>query len=331
MGLELSPSMNTSPASNGLYPVLQENHHGAWGYGCCPPEIKHHSWRGGLQRGRASSLPAGSACIKYLTLIFNFVFSLLGLLSLAAGLWGLALQGPKGTSSGCTQPTDPMLVLVLGGLAVSVVALAGCLGALCESTVLLRCFSVSLLSFLLAEALGGTLIVALWGPIQDNLEHTLYMAIAHYQDDSDLCFLLDWVQLQLRCCGVTSYQDWQQNPYFNCSSPGDQACSLPASCCVHPSEDGLSLSAQCGSGALRPDQASGSMVHLEGCGPRLRWWLRQSARSLGGGLITAVLVQGVELLLATRLLRALAMRKSLAKSAGQTVPWPRSRSRAAEA
>lgn len=104
-----------------------------------------------------------------------------------------------------------MLGLVLGGLAVSAVSLAGCLGALCENTCLLRCFSGGLLAFLVLEALVGALVVALWGPLQDGLERALHVAITHYQEDPDLCFLMDQVQFGLQCCGAASYQDWQQN------------------------------------------------------------------------------------------------------------------------
>lgn len=96
--------------------------------------------------------------------------------------------------------------------------------------------------------------------------------------------------------------------YFNCSSPGVQACSLPASCCVHPGEDGVSVNDQCGSGALRLDEdAARRVVHLEGCGPPLRRWLRRNVRAAGAYAIVVVAVQGVELLLANQLVRALAV------------------------
>ena len=147
-----------------------------------------------------------------MTFSSNFIFSLLGLLALAIGLWGLAVKGSLGSGWGGPLPTDPMLGLVLGGLAVSAVSLAGCLGALCENVCLLRCFSGGLLAFLALEAVVGVLVVALWGPLQDGLELALRVAIAHYQDDPDLRFLIDQVQLGLQCCGAASYQDWQQNP-----------------------------------------------------------------------------------------------------------------------
>uniref|UniRef100_A0A8C6G0B0 Tetraspanin n=1 Tax=Moschus moschiferus TaxID=68415 RepID=A0A8C6G0B0_MOSMO len=183
-------------------------------------------------------------------------------------------------------------------------SLAGCLGALCENAFLLRCFSGGVLAFLVLEAVVGALVVALWGRLQDGLEHVLRLAVIHYQDDPDLCFLIDQVQLGLQCCGAASYQDWQQNPYFNCSSPGVQACSLPASCCIDPWEGGASVNDQCGFGALGLDEdAAQRVVHLEGCGPLLLRWLRSNIRTVGCYAVVVVLVQGVELLLAIQLVR----------------------------
>ena len=156
-------------------------------------------------------LPSESSCLKCLLFLSNFLFSLLSLLALAIGLWGLAVKGYLGSSWGSPLPADPMLGLALGGLAVSAVSLAGCLGALCENAFLLRCFSGGVLAFLVLEAMVGALVVALWGRLQDGLEHVLSLAITHYQDDPDLCFLIDQVQLGLQCCGAASYRDWQRN------------------------------------------------------------------------------------------------------------------------
>nr|XP_014719708.1 tetraspanin-10 [Equus asinus] len=296
------PLSGSSPlTSSHLGPALQEG----------------QAWRTGLGGGLVPFLPSGRSCLKCLTFLSNFLFSLLSLLALAMGLWGLAIRGSLGNSWGGPLPADPMLGLVLGGLAVSVVSLAGCLGALCENACLLRCFSGGLLTFLVLEAVWGALVVALWGPLQDGLEHALRVAITHYQDDPDLRFLMDQVQLRLQCCGAASYQDWQRNLFFNCSSPGVQACSLPASCCINPWEDGASVNDQCGFGVLGLDEdAAQRVVHLEGCSPPLRQWLRGNIPVVGSCLITVVVVQGAELLLATQLLRVLAGRKGAAESPG---------------
>lgn len=116
--------------------------------------------------------------------------------------------------------------------------------------------------------------------------------------------------------------------YFNCSSPGVQACSLPASCCVDPWEGGASVNDQCGFGALGLDEdAAQRVVHLEGCGPPLLQWLRSNIRTVGCYAIVAVLVQGMELLLAIQLVRALTVHKGVAGSGGLSggTPDPMSR------
>uniref|UniRef100_H0WA16 Tetraspanin-10 n=2 Tax=Cavia porcellus TaxID=10141 RepID=H0WA16_CAVPO len=306
-GQEPPCSMYSPVTSGHRGPVPQGNKLDAWSCCCCAPVAKHQAWSG----GPAASLSLGSSCIKCLTFFSNFLFSLLGLLALAVGLWGLAVKGSLGSGLGKPLPPNPLLGLVLGGLVVSIVSLAGCLGALCESRSLLRCFCGAIIGLLVLEALAGALVVALWGPLQDSLEHTLHVAITHYHDDPDLRFLLDQVQLGLRCCGAVSYQDWQQNLYFNCSSPGIQACSLPASCCINPQEGGASVNTQCGFRVLRLDQAAAEqVVHLEGCSPRLQQWLLGNIQAMGGCVIAIVLVQGAELLLAAQLLGALAAQKA---------------------
>ncbi|KAL0595738.1 Tetraspanin-10 [Plecturocebus cupreus] len=307
-----------SPSTSGCPgPVPWEDQVEGWDCSCCPLGAKRQGLRATSGKGTAPSFSAGSSCVKYLIFLSNFLFTLLGLLALAIGLWGLAVKGSLGSDLGGPLPSDPMLGLALGGLAVSAVSLAGCLGALCENTCLLRCFSGGILAFLVLEAVVGALVVALWGPLQDSLEHTLRVAITHYQDDLDLRFLIDQVQLGLRCCGAASYQDWQQNLYFNCSSPGVQACSLPASCCIDPREDGASVNNQCGFGVLGLDaDAAQRVVYLEGCGPPLQQWLRANLAAAGGYAITVVLLQGAELLLAARLLRALAVRRGAASGPG---------------
>ncbi|XP_021493044.2 tetraspanin-10 [Meriones unguiculatus] len=302
-GQEPPLARNSPPPAKSPGPTLWKDQTGAWGCRCLL-----QAWREGL----ASSLhlSIGSSCVKYLTFLSNFVFSLLALLALAAGLWGLAVKSSVGSGWDGPLPTDPMLVLVLGGLVVSVVSLSGCLGALCENSCLLHCYCGAVLSCLALEALAGALVVALWGPLQAGLESALHAAIIRYWDDPDLRFLLDHVQLGLQCCGALSYQDWQQNLYFNCSSPRVQACSLPASCCIDPQEERASVNTQCGFGALRLDQnAAARVVHVQGCWPALQEWLQGNMPAIGGCAVTIVMVQGTELLLAACLLRALAVHK----------------------
>ena len=47
--------------------------------------------------------------------------------------------------------------------------------------------------------------------------------------------------LQLHCCGLNDYNDWENNIYFNCSSPGVEKCGVPFSCCQPDNDPNVSL------------------------------------------------------------------------------------------
>lgn len=91
--------------------------------------------------------------------------------------------------------------------------------------------------------------------------------------------------------------------YFNCSSPGVQACGVPASCCRDPLENGSVPNVQCGFGVLGLGAAAaGALLHPGGCGAALGAWLRGQAGAIAAGAAALVLVEAVGALLALRVL-----------------------------
>ncbi|NXR38858.1 TSN10 protein, partial [Zosterops hypoxanthus] len=246
-----------------------------------------------------------SHCVRYLAFLWNLLFLLLGLLTLAVGVWGLLAKSPlPGGDRGVPLSSDPMLLFVLAGLGASSVSLAGCLGAFRASPCLLRFFLAALLAFGGLEVLGGLLVLLARRRLRDALRDLLLLCLLRYQEDPDLQFLVDEVQRSLQCCGLESYRDWESNPYFNCSSPGVQVCSVPASCCQDPLENGSVPNAQCGFGVLGLGAAlAGAVVHTGGCGVALAVWLRGQAGAIAAGATTLVLLEAVGALLALKVLR----------------------------
>ncbi|NXY77116.1 TSN10 protein, partial [Glareola pratincola] len=248
-----------------------------------------------------------SQCVRYLAFLWNLLFLLLGLLALAVGVWGLLAKGSLRGDGLAPLGSDPMLLFVLSGLGASAVSLAGCLGALRSSPCLLRFFLGAVLAFAGLEVLGGLLLLAARGRLRDALRDALLLCLLRYQEEPDLRFLADEVQRSLRCCGLGSYRDWETNPYFNCSAPGVQACSVPASCCLDPWQNGTVANAQCGFGVLRlGDTAAGAVVHLGGCVAQLGAWLRGQAAGIAAGGAVLVLVEAAGTLMALKVLRDIA-------------------------
>ncbi|XP_064251410.1 tetraspanin-10 [Passer domesticus] len=246
-----------------------------------------------------------SRCVRYLAVLWNLLFLLLGLLTLAVGVWGLLAKIPlAGGERGAPLGSDPMLLFVLAGLGASSVSLAGCLGALRASPCLLRFFLGAVLALGGLELLGGLLLLLLRRRLRDALRNLLLLCLLRYQEDPDLQFLLDEVQRNLQCCGLESYRDWESNPYFNCSAPGARACGVPASCCREPPRQGWVPNAQCGFGALAlGPAAAGAVLHTGGCGPALAAGLRGQAGAIAAGAGALLLLEALAALLALRVLR----------------------------
>ncbi|NXW47202.1 TSN10 protein, partial [Nyctiprogne leucopyga] len=245
-----------------------------------------------------------SQCVRYLAFLWNLLFLLLGLLALAVGMWGLLA---KGSLWGAPLSSDPMLLFVLVGLGASTVSLSGCLGALRSSPCLLRFFVGSVVAFAGLEVLGGLLLLVARHQLRDALRDTLLLCLLRYQEEPDLQFLVDEMQRSLRCCGLSSYRDWEINPYFNCSAVGVQACSVPASCCLDPWQNGSVTNTQCAFGVLSlGDMAASTIVHLGGCVAELGAWFRAQAGGIAAGAAVLVLVEAVGVLMALKILRDIA-------------------------
>ncbi|XP_026531598.1 tetraspanin-10 [Notechis scutatus] len=258
---------------------------------------------------QSSHLPLDSFshCAKCLTFTWNTIFSIIGLFILAIGIWGLSEKESLESERITYLGSDPMLFFVLVGLVATSISLLGCTGALFESTFLLKLFTGGIMFSLVLEVLSGIVVFSLRQHIKTSLQNFLMVAMLQYQDDLDLQFIMDEIQAGLQCCGVKSYLDWKANLYFNCTSPGVQACGVPASCCVNPLENGTILNSQCGFGTLGMEEfAVQSTIYLGGCVPQLNRWLNSHAGTIGFFAVVLVVIEVGSLFLAIKLLAGIA-------------------------
>ncbi|XP_070596325.1 tetraspanin-10 isoform X1 [Erythrolamprus reginae] len=252
-------------------------------------------------------LDSFSHCAKCLTFIWNTIFSIIGLFILAIGIWGLSEKESLESERIMYLGSDPMLFFVLAGLVATSISLVGCTGALFERIFLLKLFTGGIILFLVLEVLSGIVVFSLRQHIKTSLQNFLMLAMLQYQDDLDLQFIMDEIQSGLQCCGVKSYLDWKANLYFNCTSPGVQACGVPASCCLNPLENGTILNSQCGFGTLGMGEfAVQSTIYLGGCVPQLNRWLNSHAGAIGFFAVVLVVIEVGSLLLALKLLAGIA-------------------------
>ncbi|XP_058509730.1 tetraspanin-10-like [Solea solea] len=244
--------------------------------------------------------------LKYFLFLCNFMFTVLGLVVLGLGMWGLVSKESFAQEKVGSIGTDPMLILATLGLVLTLLCLSGCVGTLRENCCLLKLFSAVVLVLITAQVLAAIMLYSLQDQIGNYLRSGMLTAMVHYQDDLDLRFITDEIQSNLQCCGADNYRDWDVNIYYNCSAPGVLACGVPATCCVDPLENGTVWNSQCGVGAQLLDEFTAqSVIFLGGCLGGISRWIEQHNGLIGTVAVVIVGVQILTLLITTRLLETI--------------------------
>ncbi|XP_042360167.1 tetraspanin-10 [Plectropomus leopardus] len=248
--------------------------------------------------------------LKYFLFVCNLVFTVLGLVVLGVGMWGLISKESFAQEKIGSIGTDPMLILVTLGFVLTVLCLSGCVGALRENCSLLKLFSAAVLALITAQVLAAIMAYSMQDQIGDYLRSGMLAAMVRYQDDLDLRFITDEIQSNLQCCGADNYRDWELNIYYNCSAPGVLACGVPATCCVDPLENGTVWNSQCGVQAQLLDEFTAqSVIFLGGCLGGISRWIEQHEGLIGTVLIVVLGVQILTLFITTRLLESIQWHK----------------------
>uniref|UniRef100_A0AC35F973 Tetraspanin n=1 Tax=Panagrolaimus sp. PS1159 TaxID=55785 RepID=A0AC35F973_9BILA len=247
-----------------------------------------------------------SCCVKYTVFGFNVIFWVLGFLMLLIGLWAqFEKNNPYSQLNRLSKfYLDPALLLTIIGAFTFIIGFSGCVGALRENTSFLALYSTLLGLLLLAEmiivntsflALYSTLLGLLllaemiivilafvskdW--IETELKTRLDDMVILYRDDPDLQSLIDWMQVDWKCCGINRPDDWDMNIYFNKSAANlksEEAGGVPFSCCIDYHDVNKQLpNYACGHNVrqLKLPQMS-AIIYLEGCLPKLQQWLNNN-------------------------------------------------------
>lgn len=149
--------------------------------------------------------------LKYILFLSNLTFTVLGLMILGLGMWGLISKESFAQEQIGSIGTDPMLLLVLLGFMLTLLCLSGCVGTLRENSILLKLFSCVVLALITAQVLAAIVLYSQQDQIGSYLRSGMLAAVARYQDDLDLRFIMDEVQTNLQCCGADNYRDWEVN------------------------------------------------------------------------------------------------------------------------
>ncbi|XP_031567261.1 tetraspanin-17-like [Actinia tenebrosa] len=247
-----------------------------------------------------------SLCVKYLLFFFNVFFWLIGGLMISIGLYA-RFEKTAYQEFFSDVLTDPAFALIIVGAIMFILGFSGCIGALRENICLLKFFSIFLaIIFFLQLSLGVAAFV-----FQDKVEEVivdkLQVAIKKYRDNYDLQNLIDGVQQEFKCCGGKDVDDWDQNIYFNCSSPGSESCGVPFSCCK---ED--IINRQCGY-KIRLEKSTskrGQVIYTTVCVEAVKTWFKENMIIIGGAAVGVALLQIMGICFANSLMSDIKMQKA---------------------
>lgn len=258
---------------------------------------RHNARVAPVQEGTDNMHEGPSTCFKYSIFFFNVFFWLGSVLVLVVGVALLAENRPA--YSGYKDIAyDPVAVCTAFGFLLFIITFTGCVGALRENTCLLCTFIVLLGIVVIVEVSGVALGFYYRGTIKEKLENRLQTAIVFYRDEKkqDLHYLIDTTQIELECCGLKSYDDWELNLYFNCSSPAHEACGVPFSCCKN-----IDNNRQCGLGVRKQSvdySDRQERIYTSGCVDKLITWFKDNLIVLGSAGAIVLFLQIINLFMA---------------------------------
>uniref|UniRef100_A0A5K3EU08 Tetraspanin n=1 Tax=Mesocestoides corti TaxID=53468 RepID=A0A5K3EU08_MESCO len=177
--------------------------------------------------------------IKYLLCITNFFFMMAGGMLFILGVIAFAESAiitQKSTIS-LLQWLFNLTVIVIGvGFITMCVAFTGFTGSLRENQCLLKFYYISLALLFVFETIIGIFFFVYRETAINRAEELVKKTfISQYREIGfeDSTSFVDFIQVELQCCGPKSYMDWTENRYFSCNATNisSEACGVPFSCC----------------------------------------------------------------------------------------------------
>ncbi|CAN0191532.1 unnamed protein product [Lampetra fluviatilis] len=216
---------------------------------------------------------------RYLIIIFNVLFFVLGLIIMGFGLWIVYDQQSFINTvviDGNVELTIPAYALVGIGSITCLVSLFGCLGASKEVRCLLAVYFICLVGLLVAQVAIGTVVYINKDKINDKLNGVAFNIIKSYrnlstEDPLHTWSLWDSIQQKFNCCGLNGTENWKDNFYI-CDQATYPDITYPCSCfenrsLVHEDKNNTAF--------CFPWPASApSAISEQGCEMHIKDWLQ---------------------------------------------------------
>ncbi|XP_059182011.1 tetraspanin-8-like [Centropristis striata] len=155
-----------------------------------------------------------NACIKRLLTIFNIFFAIVGGVIIALALLSQVLTNVNGGD--LEGRTTGLILLYVVGAVTLVIAILGAYGAHKESKVCLIVFLVCMVVGSLLMLRAGITTAIARPRVEPLLEEKFRELLPLDKASADVRDMTESLQRQLQCCGLFSYQDWEDQIPDSC-------------------------------------------------------------------------------------------------------------------
>lgn len=252
-------------------------------------------------------------CLKYLMVVFNLLYWLLGVsvivvavICLTHGDEYLVHQG--GGEADVQEFLIAIYALFAIGSFLVILGFLGCCGAIRESPCMLCTFFVLMVCVIVVEVGGGAQVWSQSEPIRESIKKQLSFVIQEEYSPTDTNSFfnkrIDQLQSTFKCCGIIGASDWANSKYNGITGPRSflgnvvgvvpeaiGAYRVPPSCCE--SKDTLVCDA---ARQIQFFGAATKALHSNGCLSVLLGGLTQYATLAGGVVAAAVGLQIIGLI-----------------------------------
>ncbi|XP_055596553.1 CD63 antigen-like [Uranotaenia lowii] len=209
--------------------------------------------------------------IKFFLFMTNVMFVFTAILVISTGAAVQSIYSDF-TNFIDDQFYSPTLMFIFIGVITLLIATFGFIGTIRESTLLINIYC-GLLSVVFLLEVTATLVGVYHREELDGLlVQTMNSSIQHYAWNSHLQESVDFMQIELECCGIRSWTDWENVFAVIDLDNGNTRAELPASCCA------TYLEGEC-------------VPFVAGCYPRMLALLTHCSRTVISGILLVAFVQ----------------------------------------
>lgn len=236
-------------------------------------------------------------CLKYMVIVFNLLYMLLGGALLGTSLWmyfdGASMAPVTADIDGYNYV---LYFLMAVGAVMFVMGFLGCCGAFQESQCMLATFFALVLVLFAGQIAAAVWLTTNEDRFTDLAKSSLAKSIQHdYGFNKLKTQAFDVIQSELKCCGSDGPTDWAESRYNGAHENGvldigirgaTGTYKVPESCCKDKESTACETSRQVAVGA----QLIGA-IYTEGCAKKMIHLIHEHSYEVLGVVAAIVLIE----------------------------------------